>query len=37
MIDKTLLLILIAPMVIGAIFYLTHNKKDKLKDWKPYD
>ena len=37
MIDKTLLIIIIAPMVIGAIYYLTQNKKDKLKDWKPND
>jgi len=37
MIDKTLLIIIIAPIVIGAIYYLTHNKKDKLKDWKPHE
>jgi len=37
MIDKILLAIIIAPIVIGAIYYLTQNKKDKLKDWKPYE
>jgi len=37
MIDKTLLIIILAPIVIGAFCYLTHNKKDKLKDWKPYE
>ena len=36
-IDKILLIIIIAPMVIGAIFYLKENKKDKLQDWKPYE
>tara|TARA_R110002012_G_scaffold302390_1_gene503264 strand:- start:281 stop:394 length:114 start_codon:yes stop_codon:yes gene_type:complete len=37
MIDKILLIIIIAPIVIGAVFYLTHNKKDKLQDWKPHE
>jgi len=37
MIDKTLLIIILAPIVIGAIYYLTHNKKDKLKDWKSHE
>jgi hypothetical protein len=36
-IDKVLLIIIIAPMVIGAIFYLKENKRDKLQDWKPYE
>jgi len=36
-IDKILLIIIIAPMVIGAIFYLKENKRDKLQDWKPYE
>ena len=37
MIDKILLIIIIAPAIAGAIYYLTHNKKDKLKNWKPYE
>ena len=37
MIDKILLVIIIAPAIAGAIYYLTHNTKDKLKDWKPHE
>ena len=37
MIDKILLVIIIAPAIAGAIYYLTQNKKDKLQDWKPND
>ena len=36
-IDTPLLIIVIAPMVIGAIYYLKENKRDKLQDWKPND
>ena len=36
-IDITLLIIVIAPIVIGAIYYLKQNKRDKLQDWKPYE
>ena len=36
-IDTTLLIIIIAPMVIGAIYYLKENKIDKLQDWKPHE
>ena len=36
-IDITLLIIVIAPIVIGAIYYLKQNKRDKLQDWKPHD
>jgi len=37
MIDKTLLIIILAPIIIGAFHYLTRTKKDKLQDWKPYE
>jgi len=37
MIDKILLIIILAPIVIGAFYYLTRNKKDKLQDWKPHE
>jgi len=37
MIDKILLIIILAPAIAGAFYYLTQNKKDKLKDWKPYE
>ena len=36
-IDITLLIIVIAPIVIGAIYYLKENKRDKLQDWKPHE
>ena len=35
-IDKILLIIIIAPIVIGAIYSLK-EKRDKLQDWKPYE
>ena len=35
--DTTLLVIIIAPIVIGAIYYLKENKRDKLQDWKPHE
>jgi len=35
-IDTTLLIIIIAPIVIGAMYSLK-EKKDKLLDWKPYE
>ena len=36
-IDKILLIIIIAPIVIGAIYSLKQTKRDKLQDWKPHD
>jgi len=36
-IDTSLLVILIAPIVIGAIYSLNKNKRDKLQDWKPHE
>jgi len=36
-IDTTLLIIIIAPIVIGAIYSLKQNKRDKLQDWKPHE
>jgi hypothetical protein len=36
-IDKILLIIIIAPIVIGAIYYLKQNKRDKLQDWRPHE
>jgi hypothetical protein len=36
-INTSLLIIVIAPMVIGAIYYLKENKRDKLQDWKPHE
>ena len=35
-IDKIFLIIIIAPIVIGAMYSLK-EKKDKLQDWKPYE
>jgi ABC-type spermidine/putrescine transport system permease subunit II len=35
-IDKILLIIIIAPIVIGA-FYSLKEKRDNLQDWKPHD
>jgi len=36
-IDKILLIIIIAPIIIGAFHYLKENKRDKLQDWKPHE
>ena len=36
-IDKILLIIIIAPIIVGAIYSLNKNKRDKLQDWKPHD
>jgi hypothetical protein len=36
-IDTTLLVIIIAPIIVGAIYYLKENKRDKLQDWKPHE
>ena len=36
-IDTTLLIIIIAPIVIGAIYYLNQTKRDRLRDWKPHE
>ena len=36
-IDKILLIIIIAPIVIGAIYYLNQTKRDRLQDWKPHE
>ena len=36
-IDTTLLTIVIAPIVIGAIYSFKQNKRDKLQDWKPHE
>jgi ABC-type spermidine/putrescine transport system permease subunit II len=36
-IDITLLIIVIAPIVIGAIYSFKQNKRDKLQDWKPHE
>jgi len=36
-INKILLIIIVAPIIIGAIYSLKEIKKDKLKDWKPYE
>jgi len=35
-IDKILLIIIIAPIIVGAMYSLK-EKKDKLQDWKPYE
>jgi len=35
-IDKILLIIIIAPIIVGAMYSLK-EKKDKLKDWTPYE
>jgi len=35
--DTTLLIIIIAPIVIGAIYSFKQNKRDKLQDWKPHE
>jgi len=36
-IPTTLLIIILAPIVIGAFYYLKENKRDKLQDWKPHE
>ena len=36
-IPTTILVIIIATIIVGAIYYLKENKRDKLQDWKPYD
>jgi len=36
-IPTTILVIIIAPIIVGAVYYLKENKRDKLQDWKPYD
>jgi len=36
-IDKILLIIIIAPIIVGAIYSLNKNKRDKLQDWKPHE
>ena len=36
-IDKILLIIIIAPIIVGAIYSLKQNKRDKLQDWKPHE
>ena len=37
MIDKILLIIIIAPAIAGAIYYLKENKRDKLQDWRSHE
>jgi len=36
-INKILLVLIITPIIIGVIYSLKENKRDKLQDWKPYD
>jgi len=36
-IDKILLIIIVAPIIIGAIYSLKEIKRDKLQDWKPHE
>jgi ABC-type spermidine/putrescine transport system permease subunit II len=36
-INKILLIIIVAPIIIGAIYSLKENKRDKLQDWKPHE
>ena len=36
-INTTLLTIIIAPIIIGAIYCLKENKRDKLQDWNPHE
>jgi len=33
-IDKILLIIVLAPAIAGAIYYLKQNKRDKLQEWR---
>jgi len=35
--DTTLLTIILAPIIVGAIYSLKKNKRDKLQDWKPHE
>jgi ABC-type spermidine/putrescine transport system permease subunit II len=36
-IPTTLLVIIIAPIIVGAIYSLNKNKRDKLQDWKSHE
>jgi len=36
-IDKILLIIIIAPIIVGAVYSLNKNKRDKLQDWKSHE
>jgi len=36
-IDTTLLIIIIAPAIAGAIYSFKQNKRDRLQDWKPHE
>jgi len=36
-IDKILLIIIIAPIIVGAFYSLKEIKRDKLQDWKPHE
>jgi hypothetical protein len=36
-IPTTLLIIILAPAIAGAFYYLNKNKRDRLQDWKPHE
>jgi len=36
-IPTTLLVIILAPIIVGAIYSLNKNKRDKLQDWKSHE
>ena len=36
-IPTTLLIIIVTPIIIGVIYSLKENKRDKLQDWKPHE
>jgi len=36
-IPTTLLIIIFAPIIVGAFYSLNKNKRDKLQDWKPHE
>jgi len=36
-INTILLTIIIAPIIVGAIYSLNKNKRNKLQDWKPHE
>jgi hypothetical protein len=36
-IPTTLLIIILAPITIGAWYCLKEKKRDKLQEWKPYE
>jgi len=36
-IPTILLVIILAPIIVGAVYYLKENKRDKLQDWKPHE